>query len=66
MEWIKIAEEKPDNNKMHYLTNGKTVFVVGNKLNPFFIQLYGEFTTIADFTPTHWTTLPELPNIPEK
>lgn len=61
MEWINILKEKPDNNKVHYLTDGKTVFAVGSKLNPFFIQWYGEYTFIVDFLPTHWCTLPELP-----
>jgi hypothetical protein len=62
MEWIKIEKEKPDQNRVHYLTDGKTVFIAGTKIKLFFVQLYGEYTEISNFVPKYWTTLPELPN----
>ncbi len=60
MEWIKISEQPIDENKIHFLTNGKTVFMKGTTLQPFLLQIYGEYTTICEFNPTHWTTLPDI------
>jgi len=60
MVWIDIRIQTPDENRVQFLTNGKTVFMKGNKLNPFFLLIYGEFTTICDFHATHWITLPDL------
>ncbi len=61
MEWIEITHKDIDENRVTFLTNGNTVFMKGTFLNPFFIQIFGEYTTINDFVPTHWTTLPDLP-----
>jgi hypothetical protein len=61
MQWIKISDQDPDENKVQFLTNGRTVFVKGTKMQPFLLQLYGEYITISEFKPSHWTTLPDLP-----
>lgn len=61
MNWIDIKDKLPSNKMIHFLTDGKSVYVVGNKLNPFYILLYGEYKKVCDFIPTHWCVLPDLP-----
>lgn len=60
-EWFEISKFPINAKKIYFVTNGKTVFMQRTGVNPFYLQLYGEYTTIADFIPTHWTTLPILP-----
>ncbi len=60
MKWLKISEHSINEDLITFLTNGKTVFIKGSKLNPFFLQLCGEYTRIIDFKPTHYLTLPDL------
>lgn len=63
MQWIDIRLQEPDVSKVHFLTNGRTVFMKGTQLQPFLLQLYGEYTTICEFEATHWTCLPDLPGL---
>jgi hypothetical protein len=61
MNWISFDKEKPPEEKIYFSTNGKTVFVHKNRLNPFMFQLYGEYTLFSDYKPTHWFCLGDLP-----
>lgn len=66
MQWMEIKFHPVDEEKIHFTTNGKTVFMLGAKSHPFLIQFSGDYTKIADFEPTHWTTLPDLNEIYDK
>ncbi len=59
--WIKISEKSVDENRIHFLTDGKTVFIKGTVMQPFLIQLYGEYTTISEFNPIYWMSMPMMP-----
>lgn len=61
MEWIKIEDQKPDEDKVHFLLDGDSVFIKGSKMQPFFFQFSGECKPIGNLNFTHWTCLPELP-----
>ena len=62
---MKISEFPVEEDKIHFLTNGKTVFMKGTELQPFLLQLCGEHCSIKSFNPTYWTNLPDYNNLKE-
>ena len=63
MEWMKIEDVPIDYNKIHFLLDGDSIYMRGTELQPFFIQLCGEMKTFPQMNWTHWTCLPDIPNL---
>lgn len=62
MNWIKIEQKEIDLKLIHFISDGKTVWIRGNELNNFLFHVKGPQKTIAEMDFKFWMPLPEPPS----